>query len=477
MRKIAINPYKNTPLKDIYKIVLDDDNPLNRDQLHSITEVLLNDYRWSTQDLLEEIAEKEDIYPDTLDLIITHAPYLKVIAKAVRNPKTSLETLRNVVEDENFDEEEDIMYGVALNPNIDDYIKDIILKHESEEVRLGLVYNPKLSKLDWDLLSEDEDNYIREQVAANKNAPLFVLKKLLDDKEISVVREVLRNPSFPLEDVKELATSGTEKQLTAIITGLYGRDPEFEKTLQLEVIESGNKELIQTLAETPGLDNEVLERITDTDYFIALGRVVETNKNLSSELLLKITKRLSELYFKKVSPLSYTSLILERIIYKANTDSTVLAAMAYSKLFNKLIGEDDQVKLLVNIFKNKYLRPDSLEHLYFTMDESFLEFPKVLEAVADNGKSSAKVLEDLFDKSTNKWDLIAKITVNPNCPEDLKEKYRRYLSRRMIDDLNSQKLKGKKIPKVDWEDTYHQPVKSKTNQDLELLQRLKGHLK
>ena len=175
-----------------------------------------------------------------------------------RNLLESQSTAPEVLEELAEDEDADVRYGVAGNPNTP---AEVLMK-----------------------LAEDEDKWVRQEVAYNRSTPVEILRKLAEDEEENVRQEVAENPGIPSEAIRKLA----EDEYWSVRCGV-AENPKTPTEALRKLAEDENMSVRHGVAKNPSTSDEILRKLAeDEDWHVRCA--VAKNSNTSSEVLRKLAE-------------------------------------------------------------------------------------------------------------------------------------------------------------------------------------------
>ena len=184
------------------------------------------------------VAQNPNISSETLG-ILAQDEKASVRIKVTQNPNTSLKILKLLAQDEDAN----VRYAVAVNPNTSSETLDILAQDEKASVRHGVAKNPNISSETLDLLAQDEDTNIRYEIAANPNTSPKILRLLAQDEKAFIRIEVTQNPNTSPKILRLLAQDEDE-----YIRGEVAANPN-TSTEALDLLTQDEDEYVRAAAE------------------------------------------------------------------------------------------------------------------------------------------------------------------------------------------------------------------------------------
>jgi len=211
------------------------------------------------------------------------------ISKIVYDPKTSHQILDKLAR--SVDNEE-ILRGIAFNPNTSPETLQFLAKNENEDIRVSVAYNKSCPQSILEMLSNDEKKSVLDQIARhkntgyktflkllnkfflhvpiafNENAPTKILMMLIDDENEVVQDGLLKNENFP-EEFKPILRAKSKRRWEA-------EDPTTNPKI-LEKLADDEFSIKLRVSENPNTPVKILERFLNE-------KNVEIQKNAKKQL-------------------------------------------------------------------------------------------------------------------------------------------------------------------------------------------------
>lgn len=374
--------------------------------------------------------------------------------KEIAHTSGDMDKLREIIEDDNFY----VRFYMAENPN--KLSRDIIERLAKDDVgfiRGALtVRNDLPEDILWDLAS-DKETHVRKMVALRTDN-LEVLKKLINDPTPSVYRLAYKNSHLPID----LLMAGYEKDDIDITEAIANNSKTPDRLLKRIYDDYGstNNKITIALIRNKNTPDSVLIRILEDnpyneDYWEEMADRDAVSPQEVYDLI--ISSRKQQLYTILINSI-YTPIKVIRELLK-HGDFLVLVGAA-----KKLIREDLLEEILDNA-DNRLAREHTLFEVMIALASNPAATTRILdkalaiidkEEPGDRYKDSAK---EAYDK------ILEHPNVNPLEVEERAKRFKRRQRKTYYDNFSRMDLDK------------HWDLKSKNHPDLELLKRLKGHLK
>lgn len=345
---------------------------------------------------------------------------------------------------------------IAKLPNLpDDFLLGIISKDTDPNVILSIINNPKL-KNDSELASNvlekitdefGDDFFYKDLINSSWISAEDLYDLIFETKGSAGVSDYIRDLIDP-KKLTELSKLRSVSVLRALALNRYTPDEVYNDLFKYP-------EIYGTLALQPRTSLSQLEtiyedvRVTRNENII---RYLIKHKNTSPEILEELSAitndptAIGNLCNNPKTPLN----VIKSII-KYNSTARGAIFPLYSR-------EDLTPEMYWDLYKSKYLDAHDVK------------------ALIENKSVPLDIIIDILNNPDWNTQLAIRKSIlsNVNLPSEYKDKlvveYKKEVSRRLKDEKS-------KIPSLDYEGITSRNVQPKINQDLELLQRLKGHLK
>ena len=232
---------------------------------------------------------------------------------------------------------------------------------KNPEDRKEALNNPLISKeLIQKMFEKEKDNSVLAEIAGNPKTPVDVLKNLISNDNFEVQKELLLNPNFPIPELDNLLKSTKHDEIKNIINEKL----EEKKKKELEEIKNGTIFSKQSVASNPNTTLDVLKMLSEdeSDY---VKKSVADNPNCPSDILDKLSESNNE------------------HIYKAIAENPNVSSSTLLKIADKT--EDDKVK----------------------------------NAIIKNKNASADVLNEIFSKNSNNFNILSLLLQNKNITDEI----------------------------------------------------------
>lgn len=294
-----------------------------------------------------------------------------------------------------------------------------------EDVIYALAANPSTPPDILEDLSNYEDGYeVREAVALNPNTSLDTLRKMVaNEQDYDVLRELAGNKNLTLD----------------LIETLYD---EFSKEDS-----SGASEIIAAIAKRSDITAELIKEMAASDY-IRVRAAIAGNEKTPPDILYALYKEASH--------------------YRVDVSSIYHSLAKNKNLPSKLalwLVNSGSYGILSTLATNISLGPEVLDSIADKRDSHSLKY--IVQHPNTSRETLVKILNSSYGNNLRRF-----ILKHPNSTDEMKAEYIGIHKEDSIEMLEGEDS----IPKLNYRDTFSQPIKYKVNNDLELLKRLKGHI-
>ena len=219
----------------------------------------------TSPEMIEELAEDEDA---------------NVRYAAAENPNAPAEALRKLAEDDDWT----VRIEVVRNPRTPIDILKKLAEDEDMQVRIAVAKNPRTPVEAIMKLAEDEDWAVRITVARNPKPPAEVIRKLADDEDTDMRSAVANNPRTPVEVLKKLAEDENWGVRSAV-----SRNPRTPVEVLKKLAENKDWIVRSTVANNPRTPVEILSKLAE-DKKLGVRSVVARNPKTPAEILRKLAE-------------------------------------------------------------------------------------------------------------------------------------------------------------------------------------------
>lgn len=343
---------------------------------------------------------------------------------------------------------------------------------------------------------KDKSFYELIRLAKTSNDPdtLRALSKVLPDDE-TVYMKLLENDYTPGDVLVDFLDNPLGDNYIKVKAYEHPNFPESVKR-DIDLAKSAHDpKVLNDLSESPiGYIREMLSKNSHLPSTALKNILKRENSLVALRLASSPTLRKKDLLEILGNPQDYMlPKALPGIANNSNSDLEVIKK-AYEVYKFIRMESPDKFRFLYELTSNKHTPPNILEEVAFANTDNDL----ILDSVARNENINIKTINLLLESGDST--LIHRLVRNNvNIPEselnhlvlgnhqDLAEaalnhpnasvKTRRLFQRRMYKPKIKEILETEDLPKLDWASEFGKDTKHKNHPDLELLKRLKGHLK
>lgn len=368
----------------------------------------------------------------------------------IAHTSSDMDLLRSIINDENYY----VAYYMTDNPNkLDRDILDDLSDNPIDFIRGNLISRPDLPKDLVEKLSRDDEPHVRSRVAHN-TTDRTILISFLNDKSEDVKLSALQNSNMPKTILEKIIAQKDEQELKAIARN-YGATPKMLEDI-FNIANGGMSEdsqhILELLAMNPNTSPETLSQLIDL-YDEEINERIAERDDLTDE--------------------HYGQLLAEysRVIYKTLIGSLYTPKKIILKILNSTNETD-----LIELIATKSIYPDVLKSIYTIAKklDSKKKYNDLLIELAKNASTPKDIIKDIVislpirpGKLSDEYLIKQIISRNPNADNEIQE-----LLLKPEKEYSTSRAQEETVSRLN----YGVPIKPKTNQDLELLHRLKGYL-
>lgn len=361
----------------------------------------------------------KNVNDDSSTVISNSKNYLDAVkaAREASTPKDFDSFLNKYVEDG---------YACVMlthNPYTPVNVLRVLAEHDNYEVRAAVAGRtdypfeylnnnsnlPEITSVPADVLeklAEDEHPKVRSALILNHLTPEHVLSQLAEDEDVRVISAFFDLLHFlPTYDSKRHMFTET------VVTNLLKLCPE--KTLEI--------------AEFPYTPSHILEEIFETTKNARIEHATLINPNISENMALKYLNSCRLGNFSKINP----DIILNILGTADNLTQLNMFVDILKYNFNEYVAsshlkhtsEDFKILISSGMFKNIYTPPETIQHLYETLDfnkknssDTLLDYVNI----ASNPSTPQHILEYFCINTASPYenpDIVEALASNPSTPQ------------------------------------------------------------